>query len=178
MELQDTSSNLKFRKLFLYCALLFFFCVQTGQVTTPYLKSTRTADDFVETTFAFFFDNLNIHKSVALVRYVAKKINYPGSLGIEQKFGIIKNSETRTEFLSDTSHFIRFYYVPFHCSWMNQIEIWFGVLNRQLIRHNSFKSVEELEMLIRDYITRYNSLFAHPYNLVVQRRFPVVEFFG
>ena len=172
-----------------YC---FFLCANR-QVTTPYLKSTRTADDFVETiasvidtnpekehafAFAFFFDNLNIHKSVALVRYVAKKINYPGSLGIEQKFGIIKNSETRTEFLSDTSHFIRFYYVPFHCSWMNQIEIWFGVLNRQLIRHNSFKSVEELEMLIRDYITRYNSLFAHPYNLVVQRRFPVVEFFG
>ncbi len=108
--------------------------------------------------------DLNIHKSVALVRYVAQKISYAGPLGIEKKIGILKNSETRTAFLSDTSHPIRFYYVPIHCSWMNQIEIWFGVLNRQLIRHNSFKSVEELEMLIRDYITQYNNLFAHPYN--------------
>jgi hypothetical protein len=95
---------------------------------------------------------------------VAQKISYAGPLGIEKKIGILKNSETRTAFLSDTSHPIRFYYVPIHCSWMNQIEIWFGVLNRQLIRHNSFKSVEELEMLIRDYITQYNNLFAHPYN--------------
>ena len=98
--------------------------------------------------------DLNIHKSVALVRYVAQKISYAGPLGIEKKIGILKNSETRTAFLSDTSHPIRFYYVPIHCSWMNQIEIWFGVLNRQLIRHNSFKSIEELEMLIRDYITQ------------------------
>ena len=156
-------------------SLIGFFCVQTGQVMTPYLKPTRTADDFVEAIasvidanpekeHAFVLDNLNIHKSVALVRYVAQKIGYAGPLGIEKKIGILKNSETRTAFLSDTSHPIRFYYVPIHCSWMNQIEIWFGVLNRQLIRHNSFKSVEEMEMLIRDYVTQYNNLFAHPYN--------------
>ena len=156
-------------------SLIGFFCVQTGRVMNPYLKSTRTADDFVEAIaavidknpekeHAFVLDNLNIHKSVALVQYVARKINYTGSLGVEKKTGILKNKETRTAFLCDTSHPIRFYFVPIHCSWMNQIEIWFGILNRQLIRHNSFRSVEELEMLIREYITQYNELFAHPYN--------------
>ena len=155
-------------------SLIGFFCVQTGKVMAPFLKSTRTADDFVEAIaavieanpdkeHAFVLDNLNIHKSEALVRYIAEKINYTGSLGVEKKIGILKNKETRTAFLCDTSHSIRFYFVPIHCSWMNQIEIWFGVLNRQLIRHNSFKSVEELEMLIRQYIDQYNSIYSHPY---------------
>ena len=37
---------------------------------------------------------------------------------------------TRKEFLADTSHRIRFVYLPKHSSWLNQIEIFFGIIHR------------------------------------------------
>ena len=71
--------------------------------------------------------------------------------------------ETLSEFLSDESHAIRFVYVPIHCSWLNQIEIWFGTLHRRLLRWGSFKSVEDLEDSIRRFVAQYNEIWAHPY---------------
>ena len=47
---------------------------------------------------------------------------------------------------------------------MNQIEIWFSVINRRLLKRSSYENVEELEASIREYIKQYNELFAHPYN--------------
>jgi hypothetical protein len=38
--------------------------------------------------------------------------------------------ESRARFLSDPTHRIRFCYTPKHASWMNQIDIWFGLLGR------------------------------------------------
>jgi DDE superfamily endonuclease len=71
---------------------------------------------------------------------------------------------TRREFLSDTSHRIRFVYLPKHSSWLNQIEIFFGILQRKCLRGGNFTSVPELESLIREFITYYNTTMAHPFN--------------
>ena len=49
-------------------------------------------------------------------------------------------------------------------SWLNQIEIWFGVLQAQLLRHHRYPSVEEMEESVRRYVEQYNRFFAHPYN--------------
>ena len=151
-----------------------FFNVQTGEMFDPFLNSTRKDDDFTEALskvidanpdkkHAFVLDNLNTHRSEALVRYVAGKIGYEGDLGKKGKNGILKDMESRTNFLADESHAIRFYYVPIHCSWMNQIEIWFGILNRRLLRRKSFTSIEMLENSIRTFVSQYNEFFAHPY---------------
>jgi transposase len=51
--------------------------------------------------------------------------------------------KTRQEFLSDLSHRIRFVYTPKHSSWMNQVEIVFGIVMRKVIRRGSFTSVED-----------------------------------
>ncbi|WP_235388239.1 transposase [Enterocloster clostridioformis] len=43
--------------------------------------------------------------------------------------------ESRADFLHDPSHRLRFVYTPKHSSWMNQIEIWFGIINRRTSTH-------------------------------------------
>lgn len=71
---------------------------------------------------------------------------------------------TRREFLSDLSHRIRFVYLPKHSSWLNQIEIFFGILQRKCLRGGDFTSVAALESQIREFINYYNSTMAHPFN--------------
>jgi len=51
--------------------------------------------------------------------------------------------------------------VTFHCtptgsSWLNQVEIWFGVITKQSIRRGTFTSVQRLIDTINDYITHWN----------------------
>ncbi len=50
-----------------------------------------------------------------------------------------------------------FHFTPFHASWVNQIEVWFSILSRQLLRHASFRSLPELEERIMQFIDRYNA---------------------
>lgn len=71
---------------------------------------------------------------------------------------------SRREFLSDVTHRIRFVYLPKHSSWLNQIEIFFGILQRKCLRGGNFPSVAELESQLRQFITYYNSTMAHPFN--------------
>lgn len=72
--------------------------------------------------------------------------------------------ETRRAFLSDRSHRIRFVYLPKHSSWLNQIEIVFGIINRKCIRGVSFTSVADMETRLRQFIEYYNRTMAHPFN--------------
>lgn len=151
-----------------------FFNVVTGEMAAPYLNSTRTEEDFVaalkavidtapEKRYRIVCDNLNTHMSETLVKYVAEQIGFTEPLGKKGRSGILKSQASRMAFLSNPEHRICFYYAPIHCSWMNQIEIWFGIINKQLLKRKSFKSVEELEQCIRDYIVQYNKYFAHPF---------------
>ncbi|WP_103919628.1 transposase [Candidatus Venteria ishoeyi] len=47
---------------------------------------------------------------------------------------------TRKRFLSDTSKSVVFHYTPKHCSWMNQIEVWFGILTKKVVKRSNFTS--------------------------------------
>lgn len=110
-------------------------------------------------------DQLNTHKSESLVRLFAKHLNISeDSLGEKGKHGILENMETRAAFLSDASHRIRVQYTPKHCSWLNQIEIWFGILCKKLInKRSSFNSIEDLEKKIELFIEYYNKYLAKPF---------------
>ena len=56
-----------------------------------------------------------------------------------------------------------FHYTPKHCSWLNQIEIWFSILVRKLLKRGSFSSVEDLEAKVLEFIDYYNRTMAKPF---------------
>jgi hypothetical protein len=154
-------------------SLIGCFDVAGGFVYPPYLNKTRTEEDFKKAieevvnhspqdNWIFVCDGLNTHKSEALVRYVAEACSLEVELGVKEKSGILKNMESRMEFLHDESHRIRFVYTPKHSSWLNQIEIWFGIISRALLKRKSYIGVAALEESIRRFILQYN-LTAHPF---------------
>lgn len=153
-----------------------FFDVATGRMEKPYLNPTRTEEDFVKAVPAlvetdpgaswnFVCDGLNTHKSESLVRFVAEQCCVEGELGRKGKDGILRSLASRADFLHDKSHRIRFVYTPKHCSWMNQIEIWFGIINRRLLKRKSYQSVQQLEESILHFIKQYN-VTANPFKWI------------
>ncbi len=48
------------------------------------------------------------------------------------------------------------YWLPTNASWLDQIEIWFSLLQRKLLQPNHFGSLDELEHAILDFIAHYN----------------------
>ena len=148
--------------------------IATGRIISPRVAPTRTNVDFVEHieatvasdpdgTWVFVVDNLDPHKSEALVRFVAERIGFEGELGRLSRHGILRSRASRTAFLSDPSHRIRFVYTPRHCSWLNQIELWFSVLARRVLRRGSFRSAADLREKVLAFITYFNAVLATPY---------------
>lgn len=157
------------------------FVVAAGTVIAATMGPTRTEDDFamhIERTidtdpdagWVFVVDNLDTHRSEALVRVVAKRCGIDDELGKKYVRGILTSKATRAAFLSDPSHRIRFVYTPKHASWLNQIEIWFSVLSRRLLRRSSFTSVEHLEERVRAFISYFNETLAKPYKWTYRGR--------
>ena len=121
------------------------FQVTTGELIAPTIGPTRTEADFashIEQTVAtdpgaswvFVTDNLNIHCSETLVQVVAKACEITTTLGKKGVRGVLKSVASRQAFLSEPSHRIRFVYTPKHSSWLNQIDVVFGVIVRKVIR--------------------------------------------
>lgn len=149
--------------------------VATGRVVMPSLGPTRTEADFAahiaqtiqtdpEAVWIFITDQLNTHQSETLVRLVAVQCDIQEDLGIKGKSGHLACMSTRAAFLSDTSHRIRFVYTPKHSSWLNQIEIWFSILERRLLARASWVSVTQLRQGILAFIAYYNRLSHGPFH--------------
>jgi hypothetical protein len=51
---------------------------------------------------------------------------------------------------------ITLHFTPTSCSWLNMVEIFFGIITRQAIRRGTFADVADLETAIRNYIDAYN----------------------
>ena len=74
--------------------------------------------------------------------------------------------QTRKAFLSNPEHRIRFVYTPKHCSWINQVEIWFGILVKKVIKRGSFPSKDDLRRKVVEFIDYFNRTMAKPYKWV------------
>ena len=119
--------------------------VWCGWVIAPTLGPTRTEADFLahlhqtvatdpQAGWVFVVDNLNTHQSESLVVWVAQACGLEQDLGVKGQNGVLKSQASRAAFLSDQGHRIRLVYTPKHTSWLNQVEIWFSILVRKLLR--------------------------------------------
>src|SRR5258708_8743079 len=105
-----------------------------------------------------------------MVRLVARLCGIEEDLGKKGVRGVLKSMKSRQEFLSDLGHRIRFVYVPKHSSWLNQIEIVFGVIMRKVVRRGSFTSVADLRAKLQQFIAYFNEVFAKPFKLTYTGR--------
>lgn len=148
-------------------SLIAFLRIADGVIHAPYINQTRNEQDFCNAVrqlisespdkkYIIICDGLNTHKSESLVRLTAELTHFPDDLGIKGKKGILKSMKSRETFLMEESHSIRFVYTPKHSSWVNQIEIWFGIINRNLLKRSSYRSIEEMARSILKFIEQYN----------------------
>lgn len=155
-------------------SLIANFDVVTGKVVSPSIGPTRTEADFVahiaqtietdpDAGWIFVTDQLDTHRAATLVELVARRCGIEEELGTKGESGILKSKQTRRAFLEDPAHRIRFVYTPRHCSWLNQVEIWFSILARRLLKRASFTSLDDLRTRVVKFIDYFNDVLAKPF---------------
>jgi transposase len=156
-------------------ALIAHFDVVTGKVGGA-VADTRTEADFAAFLEALFAtaaptmrwrivcDNLDTHMSESVVRLIARQCGIDeASLGGKGRDGVLARKASRQAFLRDQGHRITFHFTPRHASWLNQIEIWFSILVRKLLRRESFVSKADLKNRIERFIDYFNQTMAKPF---------------
>lgn len=127
--------------------LLAAFNPHTGHVYGE-VRENRKAKDLVEFMEAvarqhprgpvhIIWDNLNIHFDGADERW--------------------------TRFNKRHGHRFHFHYTPIHASWVNQVELFFGILHKRILRYCVYDCLEALDEAVVGFIRHWNRREAHPF---------------
>jgi hypothetical protein len=142
--------------------------VATGQIAWT-IGRTRMATDFVAhlqqayqrlprmRRYDWVLDNFNTHWSLDVCCLVARWCQGPFA---PHK---LKKGPQRRAFLSDPSHRHVLHFTPKHGSWLNQAELFFGVLHRRFLARGSFPSAKDFARRLERFLQEYNARHAHPY---------------
>lgn len=103
----------------------------------------------------YIMDNLSTHYHEDFCQTVAELSGVP--------YSPLKTGAERRQWLQSPHKRIVVHFVPFHASWLNMIEIWFGILKSKCLRHDHFFSVEQLREAIMTFIDTWNEFYAHPF---------------
>lgn len=103
-------------------------------------------------------DNLNTHWSLPVCRLFARlnRVAFEPSK--------LQRGPQRRAFLCDGEHRHVIHFTPKHGSWLNQVELFFSVLARKVIRRGNFTSKADLTRKILAYLDYHNNYKAHPYS--------------
>jgi transposase len=137
------------------CALLGGFDIVSGEVigeVVPHRDAgalvaymNRVAARYPDREVHVVWDNLNIH-------YDGKDARW-------------------TDFNRAHDGRFRFVYTPLHASWVNQVEVWFSILERRVLRHGSFADAAHLAEVVLGFIRHWNAVEAHPFRWTFRGRF-------
>ena len=103
----------------------------------------------------YIMDNLNTHFNDELCKTVAELSNVT--------YDPLRTGRERRQWLQRENKRIVIHFTPFHGSWLNMIEIWFGILNKKCLKHQSFESVQVLQATIEEFVETWNTYFSHPF---------------
>jgi DDE superfamily endonuclease len=143
------------------------FCVPTGQVAYD-LSRTHNGDDFVAhlrhavaempeaLRYHWVVDNNRTHSTPAVCALVAELSGLPAPQQLQ-------TGKDRRRWLCDPEHKHVFHFTPVHGSWLNQVEMFFSVLTRKLLKRDDFASAEGFVQRLQAWMAYYNKEWAHPY---------------
>lgn len=150
--------------------LLAFMDVQTGKVNAA-CKPDHTKKTFLsvfeqhvavasvnqDERIDYIMDNLASHYSYEFCTLVAKLSNVACPDRSE-----LKTSQQRHKWLQSEEKRIVIHFTPFHGSWLNMIEIWFGIIGAKCLKE-SYASPDELLQAIDSFAEIWNTKFAHAF---------------
>ena len=105
----------------------------------------------------YVMDNLSTHRGYQFCKTVAELSSIECPLEKE-----LNNLEKRVEWLKSSDKRIVIHFTPYHGSWLNLVEFWFGIMNKKVL-NESYGSVEELKESFDSFMETWNTLLAHPF---------------
>jgi transposase len=148
------------------CDLLAFLNPATG---TVYGRCTDNHDRY--TLCEVFRSHIASHPSGAVIHYIMDNLttHYHDDFcqtvadlsGVE--YSPLATGDERRRWLQSEHKRIVVHFTPFHASWLNMVEIWFGILKSKCLKYDQFLSVEQLSAAIIAFINTWNEFFAHPF---------------
>ncbi len=145
-----------------------FFNYATGKVYAE-CRADHKTDTFLEIfrsqvascpateQLHYVMDNLSTHRGYRFCKTVAELSGVPCPPEKE-----LNNLEKRVEWLKSPDKRIVIHFTPYHGSWLNLVEFWFGIMNKKVL-NESYGFAEELKENLDAFLEEWNTLLAHPF---------------